>query len=256
MDIIHILQQFLVGRKLYEYRNLIGESYIPGLTKEDVEKLEAASRLQLNSFNQTGVVFEIHPAIRSYCLTYAEFLPESAYTSREMALAMHWKEPGYLRCRFHRAPLLDYPSDTTVDSDGNFKGVAFRPSGLSLTILTDPPLLANHMQCGCPIQDVLLEFFLFKTRRVNSSHPQYAVKSYSMNMTVVPPPIRAFVCEGFRQDTALDIQDIYDQQYGQEGFEDRLEVLKAIRLLNRIKGRNVESVPLYSGGKELRSLGL
>ncbi|KDR65895.1 hypothetical protein GALMADRAFT_217290 [Galerina marginata CBS 339.88] len=229
--LIYKAKALRIGR-VQDYLALVGESCIPGLTVAEVEELEAIGQLQLKRFNDTGVVHNIQPDIRQFCIEFAEFLPESGYTSKEMALAMHWKPPGYYTCRFHKSPMPDKP--TFFDGNGTLGGVSFRPSGFGLS---DKPMIDDHMQCGCSIEDVLLEFFLFKTRRARSKNPMYRNHLHGMGRTVITPRIRAFICQGFRDDTGLTIQDIYDQEPIKEGIQDRLDVLKAIKLLARVQKR-------------------
>ncbi|KDR67209.1 hypothetical protein GALMADRAFT_147404 [Galerina marginata CBS 339.88] len=218
------------------YSALVGESCIPGLTVAELQELEAIGQLQLKLFTDTGVVHDIQPDIRQFCIDFAEFLPEGCYTSREMALAMHWEHPGYYTCRFHKS---SYPDKASfVDGNGRLGGVSFQPSGFSTT--TGRPMIGDHMQCGCPIEDVLLEFFLFKTRRARSKNPTYMNQVHGMGNIMVTPRMRAFICQGFRDDTGLAIQDIYNQECSKDGIQDRLNALKAIRLLARVKQRRPE----------------
>ncbi|KDR86184.1 hypothetical protein GALMADRAFT_1326095 [Galerina marginata CBS 339.88] len=221
-----------VGR-LQDYLALVGESCIPGLTVAEVLELEGLAQLELKRFQETGIVHDIHRDIRQFCIDFAEFLPECSHTSREMALAMHWKTPGYYTCRFHKS---SYPDKASfIDGNGVLGGVSFRPSGFGM--VTDKPMLDDHMQCGCPIEDVLLEFFLFKTRRARSKNPMYKNHLYGMGRTMVTPRMRVFICQGFRDDSGLEIQDIYNQEFSKNGVENRLDALKAIKLLARVQKR-------------------
>lgn len=153
-----------------------------------------------------------------------DFLPESAFLSKEIALTFHRASTKNFQCRFH----TKNRGHTQHDAIGVFVGVGY---GKQLS-QTAPP---NHMHCGCEINDILLEYYIWKTLTTVSSNPSFSNTKYPMNDDdILHPRIRRFWIHLWKEFTGLTIDDIYGEDAGTSGWIKRLGarsmVMQAMRL--------------------------
>jgi hypothetical protein len=86
------------------------------------------------------------------------------------------------------------------------------------------------MHCGCAIDDVLMEFFFWKTWTAKSTRPGLNV-SESLKDEVVPARLRAFINQAFKKTMCLTLDDLYGEDYGTQQYEARIRLKQAARML-------------------------
>jgi hypothetical protein len=86
------------------------------------------------------------------------------------------------------------------------------------------------MHCGCAIDDVLMEFFFWKTWTAMSTRPSLDVLE-GLGDEVVPARLRAFTNQVFKRTMCLTINDLYGDDYGTEKYEARLRLKQAAHML-------------------------
>jgi len=115
----------------------------------------------------------------------------------------------------------------------------------------DPPVERppGHLHCGCNEDDVLMDFFFWKTWTLTSEEHGICVEE-SMKDQLMAPRLRAFVVHAFRAATGLSIDDMYLDGRSAENLEERL-LIKQINFLvgklNAIGGDDQEPYMLVQG---------
>lgn len=155
---------------------------------------------------------EIRPGLRVYFREISEFLPESSYITKELAL--HCLTTRYYNtfCIYHcyhdkRGTINDEnpPASHQLTGvpwvrDANPKN---RPAGTPL-ITRDPKVL----HCGCYEDDALWDFFWWKTGILGS--PASETKE-NWKSTRLEPRARGFMVQFVQNMTCLEIDDIYSE---------------------------------------------
>ena len=147
----------------------------------------------------------IQVKIRRAAREVQEFLPESSYRSLHAAMQVHLASTQNYVCRFHGARR----GYIAFDNVSSFVGVG-HPKVLSTPKKRDVKLEPGHMNCGCSIEDVLLEFFFWKTFIVMSSNPQIQTQFRVLDHNIIYPDMRRIWVQHWKQSTALTVEDIYD----------------------------------------------
>lgn len=132
-------------------------------------------------------------------------VPEAATTSREAAVMVHTNSFLNVVCRFHVSD-KKYARDGMLISDNRIHGVAYKGDYGNSKAPVIPRL--NHMNCGCLISDVLLEFFLWKTIKIRSSNPRLPGVE-GLGNEILHPRKRAYMVQVFHQFTGLTVDDLY-----------------------------------------------
>ncbi|KAK7059097.1 hypothetical protein VNI00_001722 [Paramarasmius palmivorus] len=178
--------------------------------------------------------------IRGWVYYSPTLFPEAATTSREVALACMVSGQGTLLCRYHTRTkksvrerdlrdgeeglLFGRPWDAIHRLDwqaldkGQKPGKAAAKRFVQSLSSTSPRGWVvpgwkrfpgrdpRAMDCGCYIEDVLLEFYLWKTGRFTS--PVMKMIDH-FGRDLLKPRQRAFLLGVYRSETKLDINDIY-----------------------------------------------
>lgn len=148
---------------------------------------------------------------RRNCKIYSEFLPEAAIVSEEFATTIHRTTKNNLICRYHGLKNRTRVTPDGVDCATNYVGVAYPPTiGNSKGESQIPE--ENHGNCGCPMDAVLYEFYIFKTTKLVSSNPKMARYSFHYS-DPIHPTIRGVLYHSFMQMTGLRIGDLFDKEY-------------------------------------------
>jgi hypothetical protein len=154
-------------------------------------------------------------------------MPEAATTSRELALAVLETNRQNIVCCYHQRA----KGDVVVDGEGKYalNGQPY-PRKLRKTKaappVTRPP---GHLHCGCNEDDVLMDFYFWKTWSLTSELNGDKVTE-SMRDQLMPPRLRAFVVHAFKNSTGLSIKDLYSGKRSPENHEKRC-LLKQIQYL-------------------------
>ncbi|KDR73873.1 hypothetical protein GALMADRAFT_212113 [Galerina marginata CBS 339.88] len=162
-----------------------------------------------------------------------QFLPESAHLSIEVAIIFHLTSARNMVCRYHQRhrARTHHQHDTVI----SLAGVGY-PRKLSSTDHEVPPP-AGHMNCGCAVDDVLFEYFIWKTSSAFSTNPKLASTNYFMgDNDFVAPKIRRFWVQQWKDATCLTINDIYGNDTDTAGWIPRLAALSVIRQVSKLKG--------------------
>ncbi|KAK7020170.1 hypothetical protein VNI00_017849 [Paramarasmius palmivorus] len=184
--------------------------------------------------------------IRTMLYESASILPELVTTSREIALAALVSADGNLICRYHtisdksrdKPGAVDGDDNTlygrpwpwmhglekkaALDDDAKARAAAAKAAQDSEELLSNPELLSPTYQtpgwkvvesrgrdktdCGCYVQDVLLEVLLWKTGKLTSPTCDL-VDDWRADF--LDPRQRALVCKQYREGTLLDVDDLY-----------------------------------------------
>ena len=110
-----------------------------------------------------------------------------------------------LVCRYHirhqKRKEFDASSTNLVE------GVAYRPKYGSKANPVKPE--EGYMNCGCLIDDVLYDFFFWKTWSISSTRPNLAGRTETMKSDVLKPRVRSFIIKIFKEITLLTTHDLY-----------------------------------------------
>ncbi|KAF9545791.1 hypothetical protein CPC08DRAFT_385521 [Agrocybe pediades] len=164
-----------------------------------------------------------------------EFLPGIATISRELVLWLHARRGGYTKCRWcgeHRADSFDR-HDTVIE----YFGSAFERKPAKNREGKLPTREPGHLHCGCSEEDVLFEFFFWKTWKVFSSNNTIHGVFYFTDRDFLDPRTRGFVVANFKAATGLQLDDIYDMKNDFESAEynKRIAALKAKAALRQLQ---------------------
>ncbi|KAK7025573.1 hypothetical protein VNI00_015926 [Paramarasmius palmivorus] len=176
--------------------------------------------------------------LRTYLYASADACPELLTTSREIALTAMTSGVGNLICRYHT--INDKGVDKSIIADG-LDGVLYGKPWVTLHHTLKEQLLnaqkaaeeaalkqgflptplqewevpgwdrvksrdPRATDCGCVINDVLLESYLWKTGEL-TSYTSTIVDSWGTNF--LTPRQRALVCRQYREGSLLDVDDLY-----------------------------------------------
>ncbi|KAK7034480.1 hypothetical protein VNI00_012327 [Paramarasmius palmivorus] len=186
--------------------------------------------------------------IRTLLYESASILPELVTTAREITLAALVSAEGNLICRYHtisdksrdKPGAVDGEDGTlygrpwpwmhgaekkvALDEEKEAKAAAAEALAAQEELPSDPDLLnpnkphktpglkivasrgADKTDCGCDVQDMLLELRLWKTGKLTSPTCDLIDDWRADFLT---PRQRALVCKQYREDTLLDIDDLY-----------------------------------------------
>lgn len=189
---------------------------------------------QISDVIKTQDAEKLHVSIRGLARKYQAFLPASSYLSREVALAVHSTNVDNYKCRFHQK----FRSQKKHDGAGRYvvEGVGFKPD------LSAETRKAEHMNCGCPIEDVLLEFFFWKMWTARSTNPAWKMIEEGMRGIIVSPRHRAFICQAFRFYTRLTLDDIYKWPSSGKSLKTYTALVLAYRVVEELQktGMNID----------------
>lgn len=140
--------------------------------------------------------------------TIWDFLPEAGTTCRDSSLLVLTTSTPNLFCRFHHLRHAYKAHDSVT----KFRGIAYAKSVTSRGRGDTDRQVAkpNHMDCGCLIDNGLMEIFFWKTVTAHSTNPSLRSVTHNMGTGVLPCTIRAFWMAQFKSTTGLTIGDLYN----------------------------------------------
>lgn len=181
---------------------------------------------------------KFNETFRRTVLTVQHVLPEAATTTRKAALMVHSNSWKNLVCRLHIAS-RNHPRDGQLHNNSQIHGVGHQPThGTAENPAVPPP---GHMHCGCLIDDVLLDFFLWKTLKICSTNPKLEADE-GMAQQVMAPRMRSFFVAVFRQFSGLTIDDLYTgigTTVDDLSYRTRLGLLQAQNFINLLRESGV-----------------
>ena len=141
-------------------------------------------------------------------------------------------------CEHHRKS-----KDTAFKRDSAFELVGQIATKLSADGKEEA--FPGHMHCGCPVAEVALEFFLYKTCRAFSSNPANAGRVYQMtDLHMLKPSTRVFWNQSLRDYTGLCTEDFFAVDYGEPTYATRIALQQLHTQIERLK---ILGVPIEVG---------
>jgi hypothetical protein len=176
---------------------------------------------------------EIPVHIRRAAREIQDFLPETATTSREVALHVLTSSQDGLSCLYHYWCDRDFKArEKGLDSTGELSltGVTgvFRKSG------DKGPATAGHLRCGCETEASLMYFIWWKTWTLRG--PDGMVEAMAPNQ--LNPRARGVVVQAMEKVTGINASNMYPNEeadYNYEGLVHKRALLR-IQLKHVLEG--------------------
>jgi len=174
---------------------------------------------------------EINFKFRRKARENVKYFPESSYTSADLAKAIFQSRNSQTLCEYHRkSKESTYKTDTIKE----FTGMGFQ--GESVKFAADVGQAhPNHLHCGCPIDEVLLEYFFWKTLRVRSSNPDIDQEYAMTGLEKLKPCTRVFWNKSVRDLTGLETKDFISPDYGSPLYAVRNAMVQLHTQIQRLK---------------------
>ena len=170
--------------------------------------MKLASRKHPNQKKLDAAAGEFNFSYRRTARTVRDFLREAGTTCRASSLLVLTTYTPNLLCRFHHLRHAYKACDSVI----KFRGIGFpkgtRPKGKESK--RQPRRDANHMDCGCLIDDGLFEIYFWKTLTAQSTNPRLSAMVYNMGTGIMPCTIRAYWVAQFKSTTGLTMDDLYN----------------------------------------------
>jgi hypothetical protein len=134
-------------------------------------------------------------------------------------------------CEYHRKGKHNFNPDTpTVLHGQGYKGQSVDKASKV------EPSHEGHLHCGCPVHEVAMEFFFWKTTRAFSSNPSFSRRSYAMDhLWKFKPSTRSFWNKSFRDYTGLQTEDLLCPDYGTSEYAIRVALTQLHTQVERLK---------------------
>lgn len=189
---------------------------------------------------------KIPTQLRGWIRQISELCPESAYTSRELALHCLTTNCGNTLCLYHH-----YHDKLSIINDSNpprahkvtgvpWKRNAYGKAPGTVKIKLEDP---NALHCGCQVDEVLWDFYWWKTEKIFS--PTLNIAEPWRN-TRVDPRTRGFFVQFLERFALVDINDIYTGSTDfNRSWMKRLEHMEGnIRHARKVLRRDMERLAL------------
>ena len=160
------------------------------------------------------------------------FFPDASFTSTAVTKLVFESSQSQSLCEYHqKGKSHTFKADSVIELFGmGFKGEGVGDSSK----VSDPK--EGHLHCGCPIREVAMEFFLWKTIRAFSRNPALAGKSYTMgDLSKLKPSTRSFWNKSIQDYTGLDTEDLLSCDYGSEIYAIRIALIQLHTQIERLK---------------------
>ena len=196
------------------------------------------ARKSIEKFLKTGDIADFKPKFRKAMRSIQGFLPEESLRSKAVATVCHLTIQSNLVCRYH----ICHQKRKEFDNCGAYlvEGVAYRPSYGTKRDPVKPK--EGYMNCGCLIDDVLYDFFFWKSWSVSSTRRDLAGRTETMKSDVFKPRVRSFIIQLFKDTTMLTTNDLYGRaKVSREYKEATWRILSIRRLLQEWSKRT--SIP-------------
>ncbi|KAJ7085665.1 hypothetical protein B0H15DRAFT_950799 [Mycena belliarum] len=128
-----------------------------------------------------------------------DYLPECSYTTRDLALHILRTTTKLNTCPFHS---MKASRKRAQDKPDDIIGVPFTASSIEVNALK------GALSCGCNINEVLLDFILYKVGRAKSSNPAIPLLA-NLYKEPVETRHRTYMVQAFTAATGLTVDDIY-----------------------------------------------
>ncbi|KAF9471928.1 hypothetical protein BDN70DRAFT_938572 [Pholiota conissans] len=161
--------------------------------------------------------------------------PQAAQISYDLALVVHENHWDNKQCRFHERTKNFGDVDGKLDPKNStvVYGVAHK-STIGAKKGTSTPPEEGFMHCGCQINEVLLDFYFWKTWTAKSYNEAYSSIAEALGSDYFNPRIRTFVVQAFLRESFLTLNDLYAPDFATENFQLRLRSIQAERIVARL----------------------
>jgi hypothetical protein len=183
---------------------------------------------------------KIDPSIRRMARTDPTYLPEAATTSRRLAIHFVTSKEGNIQCGYHA-----YKNKSTFMRDGwgkvgqQIRGVPGKrkiSAGKGKKAGVVKPPAKGLGNCGCKIEDILLEFVLWKRIKIQGTVGGSTVEEMMVTQDYLEPRDRSFFFEALRGLTSgVTLDDFF--MHGGSGPHQEMKIAKkqalyCLRVLN------------------------
>ena len=194
------------------------------------------------------LTMQIDPHIRRLIHENQTVAPEAATTSRALALECFTTLPMNVLCPYHQKS--DKAGKTVDGRDGlkfvlngvprprktvppaTAKKLKKKASALykQSSQFRDPRLREGFLHCGCSIDEVLMDFYFWKTWKISGIVDGKEVTE-SMAEQRLTPRMRAFVVKAFEEATCLTIDDLYSGKLPPWRYQEKMYHTQLERIL-------------------------
>ncbi|KAF8343722.1 hypothetical protein F5887DRAFT_1075600 [Amanita rubescens] len=235
------------------------------LDDEDRQIKEEEVKDAIVSFsNGARQSYHIPTGMRRLIRENQSLAPEAATKSRDLALECLTTKTYNIFCPYHH--MIDKAGKIFDGKDGQkyvLNGIPLpretvHPDAVKVlkkkksALFTsrgeyrNPRLREGYLNCGCEVDDSLMEFYFEKTWTITGNVNGQEVTE-SMRDQHLPPRLRAFVTKAFREWTCLTIDDLYTGSLGPHRHQERLYHTQLTRILEKYNALQEEL-----GGQKLQ----
>ena len=156
---------------------------------------------------KTGELSDLTPRTRKALVNLDSLMPHESLATKELVIALHTNTKLNTQCCFHK----DQTKTKIYDGCATniVEGVGFKATYNKTKEDGVQPEEPGFMHCGCTIEDMLIDFFLFKTMKAAARAPSLRGWTEGMKADGFSPRQRAFVVDIFKFWTQLDADDLY-----------------------------------------------
>lgn len=184
----------------------------------------------LDNFLQTKDSKQLSYTYRRKAREDVNFFPDVSFTSVEVTKLIFETDRLQTLCEYHRKGKHNFNPDTATVLHGQ----GFKGQSVDKASKVEPPH-EDHLHCGCPIHEVAMEFFFWKTTRAFSSNPNLS-GSYAMEqLWKFKPSTRSFWNKSFRDYTGLQTEDLVCPDYGTSEYAIRIALTQLHTQVERLK---------------------
>lgn len=159
-------------------------------------------------YDRTGDLQHFHFKLRRSLRHIQCLLPNDCFDSKQAAIAIHMTTQSNLICRFHKRFQKQRFFDGSKDCINKIQGVPKVPCYRDKGHVREE----GYMDCGCLIDDVLMEFYFWKTLTITSPLETLIGIEEPMKGTIFWPRERAFLIQAWMAGTGLTVDDIYSSK--------------------------------------------
>ena len=200
------------------------------LTTDSMPNIDSKSAWK--DYIRTGDIKHIHYKFRREARENVNYFPESSYTSVDFTREVLRSRNNQTLCEYHRKSIGKgtFKNDTIIE----FHGMGFQGASAKKSADVLPPR-PNHLNCGCPLEEVALEYFFWKTIRVRSSNPAVVTDFARSGLDKLKPSVRAFWNKSIRDYTGLNTNDFLSPNYGSPLYSARIALIQLHTQIQRLK---------------------
>jgi hypothetical protein len=204
----------------------------------DLEQGEKAIDTFLTSLQTAKKLPKLPKTVRAMIRNIQPYLPQAATTNRVLAKACFLTSPMNYMCRHHQSKAKrqgKIDGQNTIPGEYKVTGVAYEKILVSKHngYRSEP----GFFSCGCSEDDVLMDFFFWKTWVITS--PTTQVTEGWLGQTL-EPRTRAFITTAFREMQMVSLDEMYS---GDRSYTEQRQVLLTL-MIQRLSAE-LESLTAY-----------